>query len=316
MKVKTMRILTLLLAMVLMFGLFPGVAQASAYEDPDLPAPIEGYDPLDPDNPYPYGIPMTDVVPEDILERINNGMQGIKLRAAANQGSIPDHMWDNTILRALEYTGYDLQKQKDNGQLYEYRYFGSRLKTNDPDVLSDIGYWSSGSCPNGDETVADSSTPTGKAPNISYFERQGLVCASFVTYYLCNYLPNIEGIDTSTVYNKAKEMGSDGNAYYLTTVRLWKNTLDALSNQAGAGVTKYTNKTDAYANLVPGDVIVFAKDSGSLAHVGIYAGAYDLWSYGSNLGEYHFMIHVGNSRGPEINRTPRNPLALQAYRSR
>ena len=300
MKVKTMRILTLLLAMVLMFGLLPGVAQASAYEDPDLPAPIEGYDPLDPDNPYPYGIPMTDVVPEDILERINNGMEGIKLRAAANQGSIPDEMWDNTILRALEYTGYDVQKQKDNGQLYEYRYIGSRLKTNDPSTLSDIGYWSSGSCPNGDETVDDSSTPTGKAPNISYFERQGLVCASFVTYYLCNYLPNIEGIDTSTVYNKAKEMGSDGNYYYLTTVGLWKRTLDALSNEAGAGVTKYTNKTDAYANLVPGDVIVFAKDSGSLAHVGIYAGAYDLWSYGSNLGEYHFMIHVGNSRGPEI----------------
>ena len=300
MKVKTMRILTLLLAIVLMFGLFPGVAQASAYEDPDLPAPIEGYSPLDPDNPYPYGIPMTDVVPEEILERINNGMEGIKLKATRSQGNIPDHMWDNTILRALEYTGYDLQKQKDNGQLYEYRYFGSRLKTNDPSTLSDIGYWESGSCPNGDETVADASTPTGRAPNISYFERQGLVCASFVTYYLCNYLPNIEGIDTSTVYNKAKEMGTDGNYYYLTTVRLWKNTLDALSNQAGAGVTKYTNAKDAYANLVPGDVIVFAKDSGSLAHVGIYAGAYDLWSYGSNLGEYHFMIHVGNSRGPEI----------------
>ena len=300
MKVKTMRILTLLLAIALMFGLFPGVAQASAYEDPDLPAPIEGYSPLDPDNPYPYGVPMTDVVPEEILERINNGMEGIKLKAARSQGNIPDHMWDNTILRALEYTGYDLQKQKDKGQLYEYRYFGSRLKTNDPSTLSDIGYWSSGSCPNGDETVADASTPTGRAPNISYFERQGLVCASFVTYYLCNYLPNIEGIDTSTVYNKAKEMGTDGNYYYLTTVRLWKNTLDALSNQAGAGVTKYTNAKDAYANLVPGDVIVFAKDNGSLAHVGIYAGAYDLWSYGSNLGEYHFMIHVGNSRGPEI----------------
>jgi len=300
MKVKTMRILTLLLAMVLTFGLFPGVAQASAYEDPDLPAPIEGYSPLDPDNPYPYGVPMTDVVPEEILERINNGMEGIKLKAARSQGNIPDHMWDNTILRALEYTGYDLQKQKDKGQLYEYRYFGSRLKTNDPSTLSDIGYWESGSCPNGDETVADASTPTGRAPNISYFERQGLVCASFVTYYLCNYLPNIEGIDTSTVYNKAKEMGTDGNYYYLTTVRLWKNTLDALSNQAGAGVTKYTKAKDAYANLVPGDVIVFAKDSGSLAHVGIYAGAYDLWSYGSNLGEYHFMIHVGNSRGPEI----------------
>ena len=108
MKVKTMRILTLLLAIALMFGLFPGVAQASAYEDPDLPAPIEGYSPLDPDNPYPYGVPMTDVVPEEILERINNGMEGIKLKAARSQGNIPDHMWDNTILRALEYTGYDL----------------------------------------------------------------------------------------------------------------------------------------------------------------------------------------------------------------
>ena len=300
MKSRFMRLLSLLLVCVLLLGTMPAAMAASVEDDPDLPEPIQGYDPNDPDNPYPYGYPVTDIVPEDILERINNGMQGIKLKAAANQGSIPDHMWDNTILRALEYTGYDLQKQKDNGQLYEYRYFGSRLKTNDPDVLSDIGYWSSGSCPNGDETVADASTPTGKAPNISYFERQGLVCASFVTYYLCNYLPNIEGIDTSTVYNKAKELGSDGNYYYLTTVRLWKNTLDALSNQAGAGVTKYTNSKDAYANLVPGDVIVFAKDSGSLAHVGIYAGAYDLWSYGSNLGEYHFMIHVGNSRGPEI----------------
>ncbi len=301
MKVKTMRILTLLMAIILTFGLIPGVVQASAYEDPDLPAPIEGYDPLDPDNPYPYGIPMTDVVPEDILERINNGMYGISLMAADTQGNIPDEMWDNTILRALEYTGYDLQKQKDNGQLYEYRYIGSRLKENDPSVLSNIGYWSSGACPNGDETIDDPTTVSGKAPKISYFESNGLVCASFVTYFLCNYLPNIEGIDTSTVYDMAKQMGAGSNgAYYLTSVSLWKNTLDALSNQAGAGVTKYTSASTAYDNLVPGDVIVFAKDSGTLAHVGIYAGAYDLYSYGNNLGEYHFLIHVGNSRGPEI----------------
>lgn len=301
MKNRFMRLLSLLLVCVLFLGAMPAAMAASVEDDPDLPEPIQGYDPNDPDNPYPYGIPMTDVVPEDILERINNGMYGISLMAADNQGSIPDNMWDNTILRALEYTGYDVQKQKDNGQLYEYRYIGSRLKTNDPSVLSNIGYWESGSCPNGDETVADASTVTGRAPNISYFESNGLVCASFVTYYLCNYLPNIEGVDTSTVYEMAKQKGAGSNgAYYLTTVSLWKNTLDALSNQAGAGVTKYTSASTAYDNLVPGDVIVFAKDSGSLAHVGIYAGAYDLYSYGSNLGEYHFMIHVGNSRGPEI----------------
>ena len=301
MKVKTMRILTLLLAMVLMFGLFPGVAQASAYEDPDLPAPIEGYDPLDPDNPYPYGLPVTEYIPEDELARLNGGVSTFALRAAAGQGSIPDEMWDNTILRALEYTGYDVQRQKDKGQLYVYEYIASRLKTNDPQVLSDISYWESGSCPNGDETVADSSTPTGRAPNISYFEKNGLVCASFATYYLCNYLPNVEGIDTSVVYNKAKEMGASGNYYYLTTVGLWKRTLDALANESGSGVTKYTDEDTAYDNLVPGDVVIFGKSSGELTHVAIYAGAYNLYSGGGyNNGVKHFMIHVGNSRGPEI----------------
>lgn len=301
MKVKTMRILTLLLAMVLMFGLFPGVAQASAYEDPDLPAPIEGYDPLDPDNPYPYGLPVTEYIPEDELARLNGGASTFALRAAAGQGSIPDEMWDNTILRALEYTGYDVQRQKDKGQLYVYEYIASRLKDNDPAVLSDISYWESGSCPNGDETVADSSTPTGKAPNISYFEKNGLVCASFATYYLCNYLPNIEGIDTSVVYNKAKEMGSDGNYYYLTTVGLWKRTLDALAKESGSGVTKYTDEDTAYDNLVPGDVVIFGKSNGELTHVAIYAGEYNMYSSGGyNNGVKHFMIHVGNSRGPEI----------------
>ena len=301
MKVKAMRILTLLLAMVLMFGLFPGVAQASAYEDPDLPAPIEGYDPLDPDNPYPYGLPVTEYIPEDELARLNGGVSTFALRAAAGQGSIPDEMWDNTILRALEYTGYDVQRQKDKGQLYVYEYIASRLKTNDPQVLSDISYWESGSCPNGDETVADSSTPTGRAPNIGYFESNGLVCASFATYYLCNYLPNVEGIDTSVVYNKAKEMGASGNYYYLTTVGLWKRTLDALANESGSGVTKYTDEDTAYDNLVPGDVVIFGKSSGELTHVAIYAGAYNLYSGGGyNNGVKHFMIHVGNSRGPEI----------------
>ena len=37
--------------------------------------------------------------------------------------------------------------------------------------------------------LADSSTPTGKAPDIARYEQYGLCCASFVTYYLCNYLP-------------------------------------------------------------------------------------------------------------------------------
>ena len=126
MKSHFTRLLSLLLAVVLVFGMFPTAMAATidgtgetvpsstdpageglvdtdttSSGDDDLPAPIEGYDPNDPDNPYPYGIPMTDVVPEEILERINNGMYGISLMAADNQGNIPDNMWDNTILRAL-----------------------------------------------------------------------------------------------------------------------------------------------------------------------------------------------------------------------
>lgn len=36
---------------------------------------------------------------------------------AAPASDLPENMIDSPILRALEYTGYDVQKQKDNGTL-------------------------------------------------------------------------------------------------------------------------------------------------------------------------------------------------------
>lgn len=287
------------LIMMLLFSLLPLSALAAETEDilAALPDPVEWTDPNDPDNPYPYGLPVDTVFPPEILE-VNPCAV-----ATMSQGGIPDEMWDNSILRALEYTGYDVQWLKDNNKLYNAQYIASSLKNNRPSVLSDIGYYSSGECPNGDETITDSSTVTGKAPNISYFESNGMVCASFVTYYLCNYLPNIESVDTSVMYEKAKDYGADPDhegVYYLTTVTLWKKVLDSLASESGSGVTKYTDETTAYQNLVPGDVIVFAND-GKLIHIGIYGGEYDLYSNGSSRGIYHFLIHVGNSRGPEIN---------------
>lgn len=133
-KIKHKRLLSLLLVFILTLGMFP-TAMAATVDDTDLPAPIEGYDPNDPDNPYPYGLPVTEYIPEDVQNIID---YGVSLMADDNQGSIPDEMWDNAILRALEYTGYDVQRQKDKGQLYQYLYIGSRLKTNDPSVLSDV----------------------------------------------------------------------------------------------------------------------------------------------------------------------------------
>ena len=311
-KTISKRLLSLLMAVILVLGLpstamaatdvgSSGDAEALPEEwqiiSDNLPEPIPGFDPNDPDNPYPYGVPVDTFYPVEEADPYGIAMLGL------DQSYIPQEMRDNSILRALEYTGYDVQYLKKNGYLYVRQYTGSNILNSAPQVLSDIGYWESGACPNGDETVSDSSTVSGKAPKLSYFKSNGLVCASFVTYYLCNYLPNIEGVDTSHIYKKAKEMGADtnnSNLYYLTTVNTWKRTLDALASQSGSGVTKYTDETKAYKNLVPGDVIVFAAD-GNLKHIAIYAGACDYYTTsGSNGGEYHFIIHVGNSRGPEI----------------
>ena len=322
MKPNSKQLLSLLLVFVLVLGLMPSVfaatdvgtqltteptlADDTMTEDElrwaelaaELPDPIKGVDPLDPDNPYPYGIPVDNFYPGWLLES-----DPYAVNPMADMSKIPEEMYDNAIIRALAYTGYDVQWLKNKGYLFVSDYIASSLKKNAPSVLSDIGYWSSGACPNGDETVTKSGTATGKAPNISYFEKNGLVCASFVTYYLCNYLPNIEGVDTSVIYNKVKEAGADDrydDVYYLTSVTVWKSALDSLASKTGSGVTKYTNATTAYANLVPGDVIVFSQD-GSLTHIAIYAGTYNMYNAsGSNYGKYHFIVHVGNSRGPEI----------------
>ena len=254
-----------------------------------LPQAFRGDDPA---HPYPYGVPVDNLFPEEVQRRAIT---------RASMSAIPAEMYDNSILRALEYTGYDVQWLKDNGYLYVRQYVSSNINSYAPEVLSNIGYDDYSPFCNGDETVSDTSTVSGKAPNIAKFESQGLVCASFVTYYLCNYLPNIEGIDTTWIHDAVKATTMSNGSYSTASVFSWSTGLNNLANQAGSGVTKYTNATTAYANLVPGDVIIFSDSDGDLVHAAIYAGEYYLYSRtGSNGGLVHFIIHVGNSRGPEI----------------
>ena len=73
---------------------------------------------------------------------------------------------------------------------------------------------------------SDSSTVTGKAPNIARFEQYGLCCASFVTYYICNYLPNIEGVDTQFITDAINATGTNSQA-----VVTWQNALNKLASQ-------------------------------------------------------------------------------------
>ena len=201
---------------------------------------------------------------------------------AAVASDLPDNMADSAILRALEYTGYDVQKQKNDGTLYQPGSFGSSAPAS---VLSDISY---GLSLTGKETVSDSSTATGKAPDISTFEQYGLCCASFVTYYLCNYLPNIEGADTQYISDAVDATGAGTQS-----VSTWQT---ALNNLAAAGKIEKigTSATDVdRSKLTPGDIIVFGTAENSHVHIAIYSGTYN----GAD-----FIIHVGNERGPEIMR--------------
>ena len=263
-----------------------------------LPDPIEEYFPFAPEIKYPYGEPQDNFYPSSLFEA-----DPYALMPLADMSAIPDNMYDNSILRALAYTGYDVQWLKDNGFLYVAEYVSSNINNYRPAVLSDIGYDDYAPFLNGDETVADASTVTGRAPDIASFESSGLVCASFVSYYINNYLPNIEGYDTSHIHEAIKATTATSTGYSTASVWSWETGLTNLANTPGSGVTKYTNETEGYANLVPGDIIVFSRD-GELVHVAIYAGTYSMWNIrGTNRGEKHFIIHVGNSRGPEISTT-------------
>ena len=202
--------------------------------------------------------------------------------SAAPASDLPDNMVDSAILRALEYTGYDVQKQKNDGTLYQYGSYGSRTPSA---ILSNITY---NGTPSGQETVADSSTVTGKAPNIARFEQYGLVCASFVTYFICNYLPNIEGADTQFITDAINATGMNSQA-----VVTWQTALNKLANEGKIEKIGTSSSNVDRSKLAPGDLIIFGTSENSHTHIAVYSGTYN---------GVDFIIHVGNDRGLEISR--------------
>ena len=202
--------------------------------------------------------------------------------SAAPASDLPDNMVDSAILRALEYTGYDAQQQKNDGTLYQYGSYGSRTPSA---ILSNITY---NGTPSGQETVADSSTVTGKAPNIARFEQYGLVCASFVTYFICNYLPNIEGADTQFITDAINATGMNSQA-----VVTWQTALNKLANEGKIEKIGTSSSNVDRSKLAPGDLIIFGTSENSHTHIAVYSGTYN---------GVDFIIHVGNDRGPEISR--------------
>ncbi len=100
---------------------------------------------------------------------------------AAPASDIPHEMLDNAYLDALAYTGYDVQAQKNDGTIFKV--IGSKT----PDhILSGITY-DDAYINRGTETIADSSTVSGVAPDIAKFLKNGLCCATYTSYVYFNY---------------------------------------------------------------------------------------------------------------------------------
>lgn len=198
---------------------------------------------------------------------------------AAPASDIPDEMLDNVYLDALAYTGYDVQSLKDNGQIFKK--YGSMVADS---ILSNISY-DTGFANEGTETVVNVSTVSGKAPNLARFEKYGLCCASYCSYVYFNYLPNIAGVDTSD-YIRPTNLKSSG---------AWSTAAEKWVESGLAREIKFKQSSDgktftADEEIPIGSLVVFTA-SGTVSHVGLYAGKYN----GKN-----FITHVGNSRGPEI----------------
>ena len=199
---------------------------------------------------------------------------------AAPASDLPANMIDSPILRALEYTGYDVQAQKDNGTLYQSGSYSSKTPAS---IRSNIHY---GTALSGKETVANSSTKTGIAPDIAKFEQYGLCCAGFVTYYVCNYLPNIEGANTQFITDAINATGWNSQA-----VVTWQKALD---NLVSAGKIEKIGTSPSNVNrskLAVGDLIIFGNAEDATTHIGVYSGTYN---------GRDFMIHLGSDMGPEI----------------
>ena len=192
----------------------------------------------------------------------------------------PENIENNIFWDSLEYTGYNMQKHIDDGLMWEYILAGYKREKG---WLSDIGY-AGGSL--GYEVTEEG------LPDIEFFERRGLVCASYLAYVYFNYLPNVCGIDTSCL--EKPTLAYSANDWYLACQKWvedgYSRTIDFKATKSH-GFIKYEP-----AEEIPiGSILCFRDITNTTSnfcrHVCIYAG------YKNG---YHWVYHVGNDNGPEF----------------
>lgn len=200
---------------------------------------------------------------------------------------LPSELTDNSVLRAMSWLGYDVNGQIANGDLYSvYGAFELSEKYRSKIFYDEEGVYGL----EGNDTVSDPTSPTGKSPALDKFKKRGLICASFTTYYYLNYLPNVEGVDMSWMQQAFDRYISGG--YHYRAVLTWDLAFKNLANQGK--VTKIGTSAENVdrTKLATGDLVLFSSTDYRYSHVAIYLG--------SVRGE-DYIVHCAYKRGVEIN---------------
>lgn len=186
---------------------------------------------------------------------------------------------NNVFLDALRYCGYNLDKHRADGLMWQYILWTQKRAKG---WLSNITY--GGGC-TGYETTAD-----GK-PDIARFEKGGLVCATYAAYVYFNYLPNVAGIDTSSLPKPDKSYSA--NDWYIAAkkwISLGFSTSIPFRASSSGNLTVFNCDYD----IPIGSLILFCdfkNRNDYCTHICIYAGY---------VNSYHWVTHVGNANGPEF----------------
>lgn len=187
---------------------------------------------------------------------------------------------DNVFIDSLVYTGYNLEKHRADGLMWHYVLSKEKRGKG---WLSKISF---GGGSTGLETTADG------LPDIKFFEKKNLVCASFASYVYFNYLPNVAKIDTSALELPADTKSA--NSFYQACKKWVKS---GQSYNIGFKATDKPSKIlfEPDEEIPIGSIIVFRDKAspGKTAadHITIYAG------YKNG---YHWVLQTGNKNGPEF----------------
>lgn len=201
------------------------------------------------------------------------------------KSNIPIGMQTSVYMEALAYIGYNVQGQIKNNTLFKT--YGSKAKA----YNSKVKYGFAG---DGNSGAYGYETVNG-LPNLTKFKNEGLVCGSFVTYVLFNYMPNVAGINTQNLKEGA-------NISVLRGVLGWNNLMNSWIKKGIAkrisvkqdNKGRITEVNGSKTDTIPvGSIIVFSSEDYKYAHIAIYVGKYN----GKD-----FVIHCGDD-GPGITST-------------